>query len=361
MIDEDDGELALRLLSADGEVVVRFRVAVQPPFGIETLLVDREASPNPLTWDELDATFRELHEEGLFVSAVVHFVRDGEIVLERGYGAANRDLGAPVEVDTVFGIGSTPIDFTVAALLLLDQRGELTLDDSIADHLDEVPDDKASITLRHLITGQSGLPDFHDVPGDWDADLAWIDRDTAVRRILAQPLLFEPGTSRAHSHSAYGLVSAILEIVSGRDYEDFVRAELFEPAGMTRTGMYGQSLGLELGDFAVGVGASSVGVPNIPPNWGPTSWLVLGSGGMASTVPDLMRFYRTMRSGDVLDEERAARFRGETVGVGGSDRGFFLFHAADGGGDEALFLVSGEGRSEEMRELTRRIQRMVMD
>src|SRR5262249_6077131 len=148
-------------------------------------------------------------------AGVVMVARDGKIVFNQAYGMANRDKKIPIKLDTIFAIGSTPIDFTKVGILLLAERGKLKLDDPLTKHFDNVPDDKRGITIRHLMTGRSGLQDFHDVPGDQDPDHSWIDRDEAVRRIFAQQLLFEPGKGRQHSHSAWGLLAVILEKASG--------------------------------------------------------------------------------------------------------------------------------------------------
>lgn len=86
-----------------------------------------------------------------------------------------------MKVDTILAIGSTPIDFTKAGILLLAERGKLSLDDPITKYFDKVPDEKKAITLKHLMTGRSGLQDFHDVPEDRDPDHGWIDRAEAVK------------------------------------------------------------------------------------------------------------------------------------------------------------------------------------
>lgn len=140
-----------------------------------------------------------------------------------------------------------------------------------------MPEERAALTPRMILEGRSGLPNFHGAESDWDADLQWIDRATAVKRIFALPLLFVPGAQRQHSHSAYGLLAAVVEIASGQTYPEFVRSEILRPLGMSRTGCYGKTLGLPADAFATGYGTRSAGVPNIPPNWGPTSWLVMGS------------------------------------------------------------------------------------
>ena len=360
MLQEAGDETVLELRGPKNIRIV-FKVETQEPFAIDALRLE-EADPDApainLTWENAGKTFKKLEREGF--SGVVHLARDGRTLLHSAYGLSNRELGYKNQLDTIFGIGSTPIDFTVTGIYLLVQENKLSLDDTIGKYFDGVPEDKASMSIAHLINGQSGLPDFHGFPDqDWDLDLAWIDRDTAVTRILAQPLLFAPGKSRAHSHSAYGLAAAIIEIASGKDYYSFVRDAILQPAGMTRTGMYGDDGGFGLRDFAVGYSNKTVGVPNIPPNWGPTSWLVMGSGGMYSTLGDMLRFYEFVRSGKALEERFARRYLGEGIGIGGSERGFYIFHANRGKEKEVMMIINGEGRSPKIRALSRAMENLV--
>lgn len=312
-----------------------------------------------LDWPGLPAALREAEAAGF--SGAVLAVHDGKEVLRAAYGMADRATARRTRLDDVYCIGSTPIEFTMAAVLLLEQRGKLSLADAIGKFLPGVPADKSGITLDQLMRGRSGLPDFHHVEGvDWDADLAWIDRDTAVARILAQPLRFAPGSDRAHSHSGYVLLAAIVERVAGRSYPDFVRKEILAPAGMTRTGFYGETLGLGSDDFAVGGGPQSVGLPNIPPNWGPTSWLVMGSGGMVSTLGDMQRYYAAIDAGRILTGKWRERALAPGVGIAGSDRGYFLLHASDGKGNSVLLLANADGRAEGLDRLSRALAQLVV-
>jgi CubicO group peptidase (beta-lactamase class C family) len=276
-----------------------------------------------ITMNNIDAVFDSLEREGL--SGLISIVKTGDMIIERPFGSANSDLGIPITTETIFGIGSRPIDFTIAALLLLDQEGDLSLDDPINTYINKVPEDKKAMTLRHLMEGKSGLPDFFDTDEDWNPDLAWVNRDEAVARMMQVDLLFEPGTDQRHSHAAFGLLAAIIEKVTGNEYYTFIREQFLDPAKMFRTGEYGETRGLKLEDFAVGNGIEQIGLPNIPPNWGPTSWLVKGSGGMYSTLNDLRSFYEYIYSGKVLDRQHKSYFLGESVSLDGSMRGFELF------------------------------------
>lgn len=292
--------------------------------------------PEALTWDNLEAYIEAEAKAGF--SGVILVVRDGEAVLDKAFGMANREEGIPNRTDTIFGIGSTPIDFTHVGILMLAQQGKLSLDDPIMKFFDNVPKDKRSITVEFLMTGRSGLQNFHGVPSDGNPDHAWIDRDEAMRRILAQELLFEPGNGREHSHSAWGVLAAILEIVSGESYQEFTKKRIFEPLGMVDTGFYGATYPKKR--MAVGYGMRSNGEINAPPYWGPTSWLVLGSGGQVSTVPDMRRFVSGMRAGKLLDAERRERLLSTWRGVlaGGSIFGYEIVYTTDP--DNMMILIS---------------------
>lgn len=299
----------------------------------------REETKVNITKENLSQTVDQLEKDGM--SGLLYVKLGGEEVMIRPFGLANKTLELPITRETIFGTGSRPIDYTLAAMYYLVQEGEVELDHTLDQYFEDVPADKQSITLRYLMTGQSGLPDFFDEPQDWDPDLAWVDRKTAEDRILKLGLMFTPGEMEAHSHAAFELLAAVIERVSGLSYYDFIRLHFLDPANMTRTGEYGESRGLKITDFAEGYGPSSVGVPNIPPNWGPTSWLIKGSGGMYSTLDDLIRFYDLIRSGKVLEEPYRDEFSQPTVNLDGSDRGFELFSIYDPKGHE-VYLFSND-------------------
>jgi CubicO group peptidase (beta-lactamase class C family) len=313
----------------------------------------------PFTWANLENRWDELGEAGF--SGVILVVRDGKIALHKAYGLANRESKVPNTIDTIFAIGSTPIDFTKVGILLLAERDKLQLSDPITKYFTGVPPDKQGITIRHLMTGRSGLQDFHDLPSDADPDHTWIDRDEAVRRILDQKLLFEPGSGRQHSHSAWGLLAAVIEIVSGQTYPEFTREHLFGPAGMKDTGFSGEEYPLER--MAIGYGPKSDGKINAPPYWGPTSWLVMGSGGQVSTSGDLLRWVRALREGKILsDESTADYFEGSPGRVlsGGDMYGYEVLYSD---GQDSLFILLGNagphGGPQAWRDLARDLVRLV--
>lgn len=303
-----------------------------------------------LNWEHLEQEL-DAATDGWFDGAVL-VVRDGKTVLQKGIGLANREMNIPNRIDTVFAIGSAPIDFTKVGILMLMEQGKLKLDDGLEKHFKNAPEDKGAITIRHLMTGQSGLPDFHDLPGDKDPDHTWIDREEAVRRIFAQKLLFEPGKGEEHSHSAWGLLAAIIEIASGQTYPEFTRQHLFGPLGMNDTGFFGEPV--DENRIAVGYGHRKSSDPNSPPHWGPTSWLVMGSGGQISTLPDIMRWETGIRNGKILSQETIDKFV-DSGGVSsdGDMFGFEFMHVNDP--DNLFLLISNSTSSREKREKFERV------
>lgn len=245
--------------------------------GVKDLYFVAPPDPITLTRENLAKTFINLEEKGM--AGVVCVQVDGELLLKKGFGMANDSLGVPNTTETIFGIGSRPIDFTKTAIHLLEQQGKIDQDDTIEKYFDRAPSGKRAVSIRHLMTGRSGLPDFFHTNQDWDPDLAWIDRAAAVDRILNQPLLFKPGTDRRHSHAAFVLLAALIEKVSDTPYYTYLDQSFFNPAGMRHTNEYGKTGGHSVSDFTVGGRPQRTGLPNIPPNWGPASWLIKGSGG----------------------------------------------------------------------------------
>ena len=349
--------------SPGNEAIVPFELEATPPhrfLQIGPIGADEEGAVEeapPLTWENLGARLQAEAADGFSGSVLV--LRDAEVVLDRGYGMANRERKIPNRPDTIYAIGSTPIDFTLAGILLLAERGELDLSDPITDYFENVPEDKRAITIEHLRTSRSGLHDFHGRPGDGNPDHHWIDRDEAIRRILDVELLFAPGEGRRHSHSAWGLLAAIIEIVGGQTYQEFTRQHLFGPAGMNDTGFFGEQLPEER--LAIGYEGDTSGRINAPPYWGPTSWLVMGSGGQVSTTGDMVRWHAALREGKILSEESLENYWGPGGGIlaGGDMFGFEIMYTQ--GRDTMMVLISNAGgqRADRSQALGRDLANLV--
>jgi CubicO group peptidase (beta-lactamase class C family) len=155
-------------------------------------------------------------------------VKSGEIVVAKGYGFANLDLHVPATRHSIFQAGSIGKQFTAAAILLLQEQGKLRLDDSIAGYLLFTPASWGSITLRHLLTHTSGIPDYEDEIDD--------QRDYSEPQLAEfvglLPRRSAPGEKFEYSNSGYLLLGVIIRAVTGKFHADYIRENIFEPLGM---------------------------------------------------------------------------------------------------------------------------------
>jgi CubicO group peptidase (beta-lactamase class C family) len=169
--------------------------------------------------------------------AVVAVIRNGEVAFSRAYGAANLEHSIPFRVDTRTNIGSTSKQFTAFAIELLAQRGELSLDDDVREHLPELPDLGKVVTIRHLLTHTSGYREFLNTLALSGRRLDhgdWIERDEIVRMVQRQPeLQNDPGAEWNYNNTGFALLARIVERKSGMDFADFLRENVFEPLGFT--------------------------------------------------------------------------------------------------------------------------------
>jgi D-alanyl-D-alanine carboxypeptidase len=162
-------------------------------------------------------------------------VQDGKVLLRKGYGMANLELGVPSSPEMVFELGSVTKQFTAAAILLLQERGKLSVTDDITKYLPDFPTHGQTITIENLLTHTSGIPSYTGLP-EWYAK---IREDLKPAEVIAlfkdKPLEFNPGERWAYDNSGFFLLGAIIEKVSGQSYEQFVEQEIFQKLGMTHS------------------------------------------------------------------------------------------------------------------------------
>ncbi len=229
------------------------------------------------------------------VSGALVVAKDGEVVLARGYGLADRENEVPFSPQTVVTVGSITKQFTAAAILKLQEMGRLSVEDRIDRFFPDAPEDKRRITLHHLLTHTAG---FEAALGDDFDETA--TRDRVVEQALASDLLHEPGGPYVYSNVGYSLLGAIVEIASGQPYEVFLKQHLFDPAGMTRTGY-------RLADWS-GL-AVARGYDGKEP-WGTVLerpwmedgpyWHLRANGGIHSTLEDMYRWHLALLDDRVL-------------------------------------------------------------
>ncbi|WP_395447597.1 serine hydrolase domain-containing protein [Aminobacter sp. UC22_36] len=281
-------------LSADAEPgLVRFQLdPIMPPAGLG-------ARRLPLA-DALAALVKRQDEAAASdkFSGAVLVAKNGKVVLEQAWGLADRERKLPVTVDTKFRIGSMNKMFTAVAALQLVEAGKLGLDAPIGTYLPDYPnkDIAEKVTVRHLLTHTGGTGDVFGPEFDRNRlKLQTIDDYMALYNKRAP--LFAPGTGQSYSNYGFILLGALIEKASGMSYDDYVRKNVFEAAGMASTGSLPES---EM------VSGRSVGYINqggkLVPNTGTLPWRGTPAGGGYSTVGDLWRFAEALQSGKLISK-----------------------------------------------------------
>ena len=180
--------------------------------------------------DAIDAIVRAELGAQRVPGMAIAVVRKGEIVKAQGYGLANVEHDVPVTDETIFQSGSLGKQFTAAAVMLQVEDGKIALSDPITKHFSPTPRPRGgAITVRHLLTHTSGLPDYTDGLVDYRRDYS---EDELVKFAQTLALDFPPGEQWKYSNTGYILLGAIVRKASGKFYGDVLRERVFAPLGM---------------------------------------------------------------------------------------------------------------------------------
>jgi CubicO group peptidase (beta-lactamase class C family) len=239
--------------------------------------------------------------EAFGYSGSVLVARRGQILLNRGYGLADRRTGEPYTADTLFDVASVSKQFTAAAIIKLEEGGKLKVSDTLSRFFPTAPPDKARITLHQVLNHSAGLI---DVIGP---EYQPLTRDEMVRALFAAPLVSRPGKHYRYSNAGYSLLAAIVEQVSGQSLGDYLREHLFLPAGMRHTGL--RLPWRDRRDLAQGYSLDGPWGTPLEHPWqsdGPY-WNLRGNGGVLSTTGDLYLWHLALASDGVLSSAERSK------------------------------------------------------
>jgi D-alanyl-D-alanine carboxypeptidase len=255
-------------------------------------------------------------------SGVVFVARGGTPLFKNAYGLASKEYGASNRSDTRFNIGSINKIITRVAIEQLAAKGALRYDDTIGKFLPDYPnkDAAAKVTIRQLVDMTSGIGDFfgekyEDTPKNKIRDLA-----DYLPLFAAEPLLFEPGTDTRYSNGGYVVLGLVIEKASGMSYFDYVRENVYKPAGMEHTSHLMADVPEE--NVASGYTRTWDGEehPNEPRRNNMYTRPARGSsaGGGYSTVDDLLRLVLALEADTLSAPETARMFAGNMAFAGGA-------------------------------------------
>lgn len=266
----------------------------------------QDAEPDEVSTktEQMTKAITAVADEGKFMGAVL-VAQGDEPVLNQAWGSADLEWDIANTTDTKFRIGSVTKQFTAVSILLLQERGLIDLDAPIATYLKDTPEAWKLITVRNLLRHTSGIPNVTSLD-DFDAKSTQpISQDDLIAMFAPLPLEFDPGSKWSYSNSGYVLLSRIVENVSGKMLGDFYQANIFDPLGMTASGLDSSATILPKradGYSPTGEDASIMNAPYV------YMGIPTGAGAMYSTTGDLLKWQRGLFGGKILTDESLAEY-----------------------------------------------------
>jgi CubicO group peptidase (beta-lactamase class C family) len=271
----------------------------------------------------MDEYLNRLQRMNRFSGSVL-VARNGQAILSRGYGLANRERNEPNTQQTKFRIGSVTKQFTAAAILLLQERGRLGVNDSICRFVADCPQTWQPVTIHQLLTHTSGIPNFTAFPEYGQLMTAPRTVAEIINTFRSRPLDFAPGTRFSYSNSGYILLGHIIERASNQTYGEFLRANVFAPLEMRNTGYATNEAALT--NRAVGYTRDGDNIVVAQPI---DMTVPFAAGGIYSTVEDLLKWDQALYTDRLLS--RASRDAMFSRPYAFSDYGYGWVMANEGG------------------------------
>ncbi len=241
---------------------------------------------------------------------VLYLTRNGRVLYSGAGGRVTQDI----TIDTQFGIGSVSKQFCATAIMLLQERGLLSIDDTLEKYFPEYEIGK-DISLRNLLNMRSGIIDFinqatpmedYDVSVDYTAEQ---NKKNIMDWLFKEELYADPDYHFSYCNTNYFLLAEIVGQVSGMEYKDFIRQNIFEPLHMEHSGFYEEMLGTDenLAEFRIeGVDPMDMRILG----------LYQGAGDIVSCAKDMDKWLTSFKTGALLNEESMKEFTTPVDGYG---------------------------------------------
>jgi len=242
---------------------------------------------------ELDTMFQDLTTANQFSGSVL-IAKDGQVILSKGYGFADRQQHIPNTPQTVFRIGHITKAFTAMAILLLQEQGKLSVQDTMCMYITGCPEAWKAITIHQLLTQTSGIPDTSDAFNEQDitssAPRDHMFADAKTNHTVLDSL---PGKTYNNNNMGYLWLGKIIEAVSGQSYEAYLQKNVFAPLQMSNTGNDHKRA-----DLAIGYADRqpiAIGLNNM--------WVMSSAAGLYSTVEDLYRWEQALSTDRLMPQK----------------------------------------------------------
>lgn len=240
---------------------------------------------------------------GRLAGLSVAVVRGRDTLVLRGYGKADLELDVPTPPAAVYEIGSVTKQFTAAAIYKLAEQGKLSLDDEVRKFFPDFPTGGRHITLRHLLAHTSGLRSYTDLPSFGTVMTRAAPPDSMRAFIASAPWDFAPGEAMAYNNSGFMLLGWVIEKASGLSYSEYMKKNIFAPAGMVAT---------HVCDDAAVVPRRVRGYVARGPDLSRPMFIALtwpfSAGALCSTAGDLVAWARALHGGRMLGPAAYAQY-----------------------------------------------------
>ena len=252
--------------------------------------------------DRIDELVRVYYEDDRFNGTML-VAEGGEVIYKKGWGMANKEWNILNGPQIKFRIASMSKQFTAMLIMQLVEEGQIALDDRLTDYIPEFRRDTGDqVTIHHLLTNTSGLPDYSDAPGFWnDLMRHSMTPKFVIDSLSSGDLLFEPGTQYRYNNGGFYLLSLIVERVTGWSFAEALQERIFDPLGMGDSGLDVPEIILE--NRATGYEQFVDGFENAPFRQIEN---LLGTGAIYSTVEDLYLWDRALYTDRLLGREYKA-------------------------------------------------------
>lgn len=238
----------------------------------------------------------------------VIFIRDHkETILAEGFGFANKAEEIPNTLRTRFGIASGAKIFTAVSICQLVEQGKLSFDTLLKDCLEiPFPEFDPAITIRHLLTHSSGIPDYFDEEVIDDYEMLWREKPNYTFRephdflqlFQDSPMKFAPGERYSYNNAGFVVLGLVVEQTSGQEFTEYVTQNIFAKAGMSECGYFATDrlpARIAYGYLPAGEGEWRTNIFAVPLIGGP-------DGGVFITVGDIAKFWDSLFGFKLLDE-----------------------------------------------------------
>ena len=223
--------------------------------------------------------------------ASVAVIKDGKIFYSNAYGITDLETRTPCNTNTNYRLASVTKQFTAMAVLILVDRGKLTLDRRLTDVLPGAPAYMRNVSIRHLLNHTSGIVDYEDlIPENQTVQV--LDKDVLSLLRSIDSVYFLPGARFKYSNSGYSLLALVVESISGQPFAEVLKKNIFAPLGMNHTLAYQQGIST-VDNRAYGYSRTDTGFARTDQS---VTSAVLGDGGIYSSVDDLFRWDQALYS-----------------------------------------------------------------